>query len=62
MKKAYQKPAMSVVMLGQMSCLMQTSEVDQVSTDVGIIFRGAGKGESRVKGQGDDDWYDDWDE
>ena len=65
MKRNYQKPAISIVMLGQMSCLMQTSEVDKVSSDVNMRFGGSSSrydGEIRVKGQGDDDWDDDWDE
>ena len=67
MKKVYQKPDMSVVMLGQMSCLMQTSEVQEVQSG-GVFNRFGGsssnyQGEIRVKGQGgSDDWEDDWDE
>ena len=57
---------MSIVMLGQMSCLMQTSDVDNVSSNVDMRFGGSSSsyhGEIRVKEQGgSSDWDDDWDE
>ena len=57
---------MSIVMLGQMSCLMETSDVDNVSTNVDMRFGGSSSrydGEIRVKEQGgSSDWDDDWDE
>ena len=60
MKRRYQKPGMNVVHI-QHQCLICQSVTD-ADTNVGIKFRGAGNGESRVKGQGDDDWYDDWED
>ena len=51
---------MNVVHIQHQSLICQS--VTDADTNVGIKFRGAGNGESRVKGQGDDDWYDDGDD
>ena len=51
---------MNVVHIQHQSLICQS--VTDAESNAGLKFRGAGNGESRVKGQGDDDWYDDWDD
>ena len=60
MKRKYQKPGMTVVRVQHHSLICQS--VNDADINVNMIYRGRGNGESRVKGQGDDDWYDDWDD
>ena len=61
MKRRYQKPELNVVVIGQTTCLLQTSVTD-TENNVNLHYRGRGNGDARVKGQGDDDWFDDWDD
>ena len=58
MKKYYQKPAMCVARIQQTHIICQS--VTDTDTNVLMNYRGRGNGDARVKGQGDDDWYDDW--
>ena len=51
---------MTVVRVQHHSLICQS--VNDADINVNMIYRGRGNGESRVKGQGDDDWYDDWDD
>ena len=60
MKKIYQRPGMTVVRVQHHSLICQS--VNDTLNDAGLHYRGRGNGESRVKGRGDDDWYDDWDD
>ena len=60
MKQVYQKPAMCVVRIQQTHIICQS--VTGTDGNALMNYRGRGNGESRVKGQGDDDWYEDWEE
>ena len=51
---------MTVVRVQYHSLICQS--VNDTLNDAGLHYRGRGNGESRVKGRGDEDCYDDWDD